>query len=178
MIREAADDEVDKVCGLFAGMSPWTVLGIRAEELAHGFRLDPLRKMYVWSSDIGGEIGGAVIVRERAAAEQLFFRGFGEILALRHNVVCPCRWDNLPDAGYISSLAVFHDQTGRGIGSALLNAAHEIFRAAGHPYSYLMVSAFNPRAKLFYERNNYRCIGHLDNCLRPGNREYLMEKVL
>lgn len=178
MIRPAADHEIDGICQRMAEIDPWKILGLRGEELAHGLRLDPLKQMILWEPAPGGVPAGAAILRIRSAAELLFFRGFGELLARHHDQPWPCPWTAMPDAGYVASLAVFDGQTGRGIGQQLLEAAHRAFMAEGHRWAFLTVSGFNARARQFYKRNGYQCIGYLDNCLRPGNREYLMEKPL
>ena len=178
MIRPVAESEIDFVCEQICSISPFTVLGILGNELAHGIRVDPLRRLFVWLPEEGAKIGGAIVIREKAAAELLFFRGFGPALAQRHHVNYPCEWTDIPSGGYVGSLAVFDGQTGRGIGQQLIDAAHEKFRAAGHRHSYLMVSDFNRNARRFYERNGYQAIAHMDDCIRPGNREHLMEMLL
>ena len=43
---------------------------------------------------------------------------------------------------------------------------------------YLFVSDFNTGAQRFYERNGYAQIGFVPNCLRPGNTENLMMKIV
>lgn len=178
MIRPVREDEIADVCTRLCEIDPWKRLRIQADELVHGLQMDPLRRMLVWQVDENASVGGVVILRLRSAAEMLFFRGFGQIMAARYHVGWPCEWSMVPDGGYIGSLAVLDGHTGRGIGQALIDAAHAQFMAAGHRYSFLLVSSFNHSAQRFYERNGYEFIGHVDNCLLPGNREHLMEKVL
>lgn len=182
MIRPAREEELDLVCDEIAKISPWTVLGILGAELRQGLRVDPLKSVLVYEDDSPGNhadgtaLRGAVIYRVCHAAELLFFRGFGEALALRHGVDFPCEWSDIPDAGYVGSLAVFGNQTGRGIGPQLLSAVHGAVAENGSVLTYLTVSDFNRRARQFYEREGFEWIGSLDNCLRAGNREHLLEK--
>lgn len=157
-------------------MDPWLHLGILADELCKGLELDELRHMLVAEASDG--LQGAVIYRSRHAAELLFFRGFGPHLADHYGIPYPCEWTDIPDAGYIGSLAVFHGKTNQGLGLKLITAAHEKIRSAGMPRAYLMVSDFNRRARNFYERIGYQHIGTVADCLRPGNRENLMEITL
>lgn len=178
MIRPAADHEIDALCARMAEIDPWKILGLRGDELAHSLRTDPLKIMIVYDGDPGQPPAGVAILRTKSAAELLFFRGFGEILARHHGQPWPCPWTAIPDGGYVASLAALGGHTGRGIGQHLLDAAHRHFASAGHRFAYLTVSGFNARARQFYERNGYQCLGYLDNCLRPGNREYLMKKSL
>jgi ribosomal protein S18 acetylase RimI-like enzyme len=178
MIEPAREDEMEDVCNQIASISPWTDLAVSGGQLLHGPKLDPLREMLVLRESADQPPAGAIVVRHRSAAELLFFRGFAPALAERHGVAYPCEWTDVPDAGYIGSLAVFPGYTGRGLGQQLIDAAHELFRASGHTLCYLMVSGFNADARRFYERNGYRAVTHLDDCIRPGNREYLMEKTV
>lgn len=177
MIRAARPDEIAPVCAEIAKLLPWTLLGINGDELVQGLKVDSLRELFVHENDDGGsEISGAIIMRRRAAAELLFHRGFGEAMARQAGLDFPCEWRAVPDAGYIGSLAAFNRR--RGIGQRLIDAAHERFAANRHKRVLLMVSHFNHDAKRFYERNGYREIACLDDCLKAGNREHLMERVL
>jgi ribosomal protein S18 acetylase RimI-like enzyme len=129
--------------------------------------------MLVYDDGVG--ITGAVIYRATHGAEMLFFLGFGEILAARYDVVWPCEPADIPDCGYIGSLAVFDGATGQGIGLTLIQAAQEKIREADNPIAYLCVSDFNTRAQRFYVRHGYKLIG-----VTQGKRsiEHLMEKAL
>lgn len=159
-----------------ATIDPWLHLGILAEELCHALAVDKLRKMLVYEQ--GSKVYGAVILRPIHAAELLFFRGFGENLARRFDLDFPCDWQAIPDAGYIGSLAVFRNETGHGIGVQLLEAAYKEIRESGNSRAYLMVSDFNRRARNFYEREGFEHIAQIQDCIRPGNVENLMEKTL
>lgn len=161
-----------------AEIDPWKRLQIPGSDLLKNIRNDPHRQMIVWQDNPTAPILGAAIIRLSASAELLFPRGFGPILASHHQLNWPCDWQTIPDFGYIGSLAVLDNQTRRGIGQALIDAAHEIFAAHGHTRSRLLVSDFNQNARRFYERNDYRWLGHVDDCLRPGNREHLYERDL
>ena len=176
MIRPARPEEIQQACKEMATIDPWLHLGILAEELCHVMAVDKLRKMLVY--DHYCTIQGAVIVRPIHAAEHLFHRGFGESLAQRYNVEYPCDWQDLPDAGYIGSLAVFGNETGHGIGVHLLDAAYKEIRNSGNSRAYLMVSDFNRRAMNFYDREGFEHIARIQDCIRPGNVENLMEKKL
>lgn len=177
MIRpiDPADATAESLCMRIAEIDPWKRLQIPGSDLLKNLRCDPRRKMIVWQEKPDAPILGAAILRLSASAEILFPPGFGPILARQHKVTWPCQWQDIPDAGYIGTLAVLDNQTGRGIGQALIDAAHQIFVNHGHTRSRLSVSDFNQNARRFYERNDYHLLGHVDNCLRPGNREHLYE---
>ncbi len=168
----------ESVCMRIAEIDPWKRLQIPGSDLLKNLRTDPHRQMIAWQENPTAPVGGAAIIRLRASAELLFSFGFGPLLARHHQLNWPCHWHAIPDFGYIGSLAVLDNQTRRGIGQALIDAAHEIFSIHGHTRSVLLVSEFNQNARRFYERNGYRLVGHVDDCLRPGNRENLYERDL
>ncbi|HEY9084640.1 MAG TPA: GNAT family N-acetyltransferase [Candidatus Tyrphobacter sp.] len=70
--------------------------------------------------------------------------------------------DALPDEvslqpqGFIAFMAVEPDSCGRGVGTALLNAAEDEARRRGLPYMSLMVTENNEAARRLYERGGYR----------------------
>lgn len=199
MIRAAQPEEIAPVCARIAAINPWKLLGINGDELVRGLQVDPLRRMLVYDNSSDGDhtdhadyaddvddsnemnrptlISGAIILRERSAAELLCHRGFGPALAAQAGIDYPCEWTAIPDAGYIGSLAAFGGP-GQGIGQRLIDAAHAHFARAGHRRVLLMVSHFNSGARRFYERNGYREIAFLDDCLMAGNREHLMQREL
>lgn len=176
MIRPLLPEELDTLCDRITAIDPWKRLGIVGEVMAANLRKDPDRQMLVWAQD--GVIHGTVMFRTDSFARLVFNHGFGEALAARHHIAWPCPWQAIPDGGYISSLAVFPEAQGRGLGSALLAAAEEAVRVAGQTRNYLMVSDFNTGARRLYERCGYIPIACQDDCLEPGNREHLMLKQL
>lgn len=173
MIRPARDEEMQDVLDRMTAMEPWTRLGILSDELRRGLVSDSLRRLAVYEAD--DQICGAVIYRVKHAAEMLFFRGFGSQMASRFGIDYPCAWGDVPDGGYIGSLAVFDGMQGRGIGQKIVDAVNREFKEEGCRWSYLMVSGFNAPARKFYEKLGYREIGKVENCLKAGNVEHLME---
>ncbi len=59
-------------------------------------------------------------------------------------------------AGELFLLFVHPDHAGRGVGRALLRAAHDALRAAGHSRAYLHTEERNVRARRVYEAAGYR----------------------
>jgi ribosomal protein S18 acetylase RimI-like enzyme len=77
--------------------------------------------------------------------------------------------------GYLRSIAVREDCRSRGLGEALMAFAEShVFRRT--PNVFLCVSAFNERARAFYERLGYRLVGPLPDYVAPGYTEWLMRK--
>lgn len=173
MIRSVLPAEVETICHRITSMNPWLRLKISADELITGLSMDTMRRVLVYEGAEG--IAGAVIYRPKHASELLFFHNFGPVLAERHSIKWPCEWQDIPDTGYIGSLAVFDGATGRGIGRELIRAAEEKICEAGNQTVYLSVSDFNDGAQRFYLRHGYERIG-----IVQGRRsiEHLMEKVL
>ena len=175
MIRALKPEELDLVCQKVTAIDPWKRLNILPETMARNFRNDPLRQAMVYEVD--GNVAGVVIYRARSFAPLVIHHGFGSALAVHHNLPSPVNEELIPDGGYVISLAVLPGFQGKGIGAALLDAAEEETLSAGLNRHYLMVSDFNSRAREFYGCRGYTCIGTVDDCLQPGNREHLMEKV-
>ena len=174
MIRPALPEELDSICSHVTTLEPWTRLGIEAEAMARKVREDALRRILILQEH--GVTLGAIMFRSTHGAELLFGHGFGPALAALFNHPWPCDWADLPDGGYISCLAVFPLGRGRGLGSALLAAAEDHIDCAGTSIAWLMVSDWNARARSLYERQGYNQITHMDNVVRPGNREHLLVK--
>jgi len=78
---------------------------------------------------------------------------------------------------YIKSIAVYPEFRGKGIGSALLAYAEELFRGKSK-YIFLCVSSFNKRAQKFYDRNGFKVVGELKDYIIEGASEILIHKKL
>ena len=78
---------------------------------------------------------------------------------------------------YIELFAVLPSAQGRGIGSTLMR--HVEAHYGGHAANlWLLVSAFNHRARQFYARQGFCPIGILDDLVIRGQDEILMRKRL
>jgi GNAT superfamily N-acetyltransferase len=176
MIRPALVEEIDLLCDRLGEMDPWKRLDIAGEALAKGIKDDPKRDIIVW--DEAGRVLGVIVFRTYGFAEVAFDRGFGMPLASHHNVPWPCEWTAIPDGGYVHALAVFDEGHGKGVGSQLLRAAENHTLRGGIHKMYLMVSDFNKAAHGFYAMQRYRRIASLEDCLKAGNTEHLMQKRL
>ena len=77
---------------------------------------------------------------------------------------------------YIAALVVAPEWRSQKVGAALLNHAEEI--SQGARFVFLCVSEFNTRARAFYERHGYRCVGELPDYVIDGASELLMQKRL
>jgi len=77
---------------------------------------------------------------------------------------------------YVASVAVVESERGRGVGTALLDAAEARYPRAR--FVFLCVSDFNTRARALYERHGYRLVGTLPDYVVDGHAELLMAKRL
>jgi [ribosomal protein S18]-alanine N-acetyltransferase len=82
----------------------------------------------------------------------------------------------LAGSPYIASIATTAAVRGKGVGSALLDAAERCFPEAGHMF--LCVSSFNTGARQFYERRGYTQVGEFPDYVIDGASEILMHKRL
>lgn len=78
-------------------------------------------------------------------------------------------------APYLRLIAVEESLRGSGVGSALLNEFEARTASVGRDWC-LLVSDFNERAQVFYERHGYRKAGALPDFARAGITEILMVK--
>ena len=60
------------------------------------------------------------------------------------------------EAGEMFLLFVHPEHAGRGVGRSLLNAAHDVLRAAGHDEAFLFTEERNSRARAVYAAAGYR----------------------
>ena len=80
-------------------------------------------------------------------------------------------------APYLVSLAVDAAHRDKGVGFELLAFVERLFRNR-YRHLFLCVSAFNHRARVFYERHGYRAVGVLTDFIVDGLDEVLMVKRL
>lgn len=79
--------------------------------------------------------------------------------------------------GYVRSVAVRDDWRSRGLGAELMAFAEtRIFRES--PNVFICVSAFNHRARAFYERLGYEAVGELRDYILAGHSEWLLRKTM
>lgn len=161
-------------------MDPWVTLGIQADTLAAAAQSDSLRR--TWTIDCPGPDGkpapgGVIGFRIAAANAHLFRLGAGPLLAAHYGMPTDSPAGQVPDAGYVHCIAIFPGFQGRGIGPLLLDEAERQTRESCDRIT-LFVSAFNTRARAFYETRGYCFVGAVDNVLREGNTEHLMLKML
>jgi ribosomal protein S18 acetylase RimI-like enzyme len=185
-IRAAASEEIPAIASAMAQIDPWLTLGISAAEQEAAIRRDPLRR--ILAAVRGGALAGACTFRTSLAAEPLLRLKAAPLLRAHYGAPAARPADALPSgapypeahppAGYIHTLAVFAGFQGGGAGSLLLAAAEAQAAADSAREMFLFVSDFNPRARAFYERNGYRFIGAVPDCIRPGMGEHLMVKNL
>lgn len=85
-----------------------------------------------------------------------------------------------PKEGEMYLLFVHPEHAGRGVGRALLAAAHEALRAAGCREAFLYTHEENSRALAIYEAAGYRCDGTVRESDFRGHhiREPRMMKIL
>ena len=76
---------------------------------------------------------------------------------------------------YLELLAVLPESQGRGLGRQVLDWLQR--EAAGEGNLWVMVSAFNQHARLFYQRHGFAEIGSVPDLVRPGHDEVLMRWV-
>lgn len=81
----------------------------------------------------------------------------------------PYRWDELPGAGEVYAIYVDPAAWGSGAGRALLTAAEERLRAAGHAEAALWVLEGNQRGRGFYEAVGWHTDGAVDQRCEAGD---------
>ena len=83
---------------------------------------------------------------------------------------------NGPFPGYVKSIVIDSDFSGKGLGRMLLEFAEKrIFEE--YQNVFLCVSSFNTEAKKFYEKLGYIKVGELNDYLIRGESEILMRKT-
>ena len=78
---------------------------------------------------------------------------------------------------YLHIIAIKEEFRDPGVGKALLGFSKRIASEMADK-RFLVVADYNPDAKRFYERNDYRQVGEIPGLYRPGITEYLMAKNL
>ncbi len=78
---------------------------------------------------------------------------------------------------YLELLGLFPDYQGVGLGSELLRWFEQQARLA-NPNAWVLVSAFNHKARAFYERRGFVAIGAIEALVKPGYDEILLRKVV
>ena len=80
-------------------------------------------------------------------------------------------------APYVQSIGVVPEARGRGVGSALLAFAEDLYRGQAR-WLFICVSSFNPRARTLYERHGYTVVAELPGHLVDAASETLMRKPI
>ena len=147
--RLATDDEAWACAELMASSDPWRQLG-RTLEQSYQIVQDPAREVYVALDPSPGAdlpVAGFIVISMRGAF-----------------------------VGYIQSVAVREEWRGRGLGTALIEAAERrILRAT--PNVFICVSSFNAGARRLYERLGYAVVGELPDYIVRGHSEILLRKT-
>ena len=78
---------------------------------------------------------------------------------------------------YLHIITIKEEYRSKGVGKALLGFSERIASDMADKL-FLVVADYNPDAKRFYERNDYRQVGEIPGLYRPGITEYLMAKNL
>jgi [ribosomal protein S18]-alanine N-acetyltransferase len=147
--RLETDDEAWACAELMASSDPWRQLG-RTLEQSHRIVQDPAREVYV--------------ALEPSLGADLLVVGF-IVITMRGAFI-----------GYIQSVAVRPEWRGRGLGTALIEAAERrILREA--PNVFICVSSFNASARRLYERLGYTVVGELADYIVRGHSEILLRKT-
>jgi [ribosomal protein S18]-alanine N-acetyltransferase len=150
VIRALSTDAEAWACAeLMASSDPWRRLG-RTLEQSYRIVRDPAREVYVAlepSASGDPRVAGFIVVIMQGAF-----------------------------VGYIQSVAVRPEWRGRGLGTALIEAAERrILREA--PNVFICVSSFNAAARRLYERLGYTVVGELADYIVRGHAEILMRKT-
>lgn len=169
--RPIRTEEFGTICKKTTELTPWRNLGIESDVMQLRIMSDQLRE--VWVADWGGESVGCIVFRRNTGAEILFKIGFGSSLAERQNLTHYAHWSEVADCSYISHVAVFNGNQGRGIGKKMLDFVKQ--EIDENIPILLCVSDTNPEARRFYEREGFVNIATRNNIIREGNIEHLME---
>lgn len=81
-------------------------------------------------------------------------------------------------SAYLKLIGVHPDQTGSGIGAALLTETERMAFAHGSSEMFLLTSDFNSAAQRFYRRQGYEQIGRIPAYILPGVAELIFWKRL
>jgi len=80
---------------------------------------------------------------------------------------------------YIELVAIFPQQQGLGIGHTLIQwLANQLISEAKNANLWALVSAINPQARQFYQREGFIEIGELQDLVAKGYNEILLRKPL
>lgn len=175
MIRNMLAAEVAPICRRITNLPTWVRLNIDPDELARAVQSDPDRVSLV--AEANGDVVGCIMFRPVAGIEFLCQRVFRSGIVFSEEQPNGFSPAQLAPGGYVNLLAVFAEHQGRGIGAALLERAEQ---ACQHDSDriYLCVSEENARARGFYERHGYTFVAEARDCIRTGNTEHLMVKIL
>jgi GNAT superfamily N-acetyltransferase len=80
----------------------------------------------------------------------------------RRALVSPGRW------AYVNCLSVLPPARGRGVGGAVIEAAHRDFAARSAGASYLYYNPLNPRSSVFWPRHGYRPLWTIWEATQPS----------
>ena len=147
-LRLLQEEESDLIAHQLAAMDPWKALNYPADDLARYLRAVDPALRRYGVHKLEGSLAGAICVRYP--------------------------WLRGP---YLEFLGLTADQQGFGLGGELLEWFTRQARL-GACNAWVVVSAFNRRARTFYQRHGFTEVGVLDGLVRPGYEEILLRKVV
>jgi ribosomal protein S18 acetylase RimI-like enzyme len=147
-LEPLAPDDAVRLAQVFAGIDPWARYPYETAALA-AYLQDVEPGAPRFALTRGGEAIGAVGVR--------------------------LNWLRGP---YLQFLGIVPEAQGHGLGAACLEWLESEARAAAERHLWVLVSAFNARARAFYERHGFALAATLDDLVRDGSCELLLRKRL
>lgn len=84
-------------------------------------------------------------------------------------------WGTFYHSGYIRWIAVHPDFQGKGLGKILMQFAEDKIFQKG-PNVFLLVSDFNTKAQVFYQKIGYKKVGELKDYYKKGITELIYRK--
>lgn len=153
-----------------AGIDPWKSLEISADKLLEGWsRADRPLQFFSAADPRSAKLPG--FEHEHGLIVFTADGGRGIVEDMLRGSLAP----ELAEGGYIQAIStkVRH----KGIGKYLVAAAERVI-SEKHPRVFLFVSETNHAAQRFYKSLGYEEVGRARDCIRQGNTEILMTKVL
>lgn len=125
------------------------------------FVLDPRQSRYSLEQNLVAEIDGrpaGSVMSFPADRQHELDEVVIEALNKRGIGLRRLSFEGIPGTYYLSTMGVNPDFRGKGVGTALMEAAEERARKLGFSRASLLVSPDKPRAKNLYERRGYRVV--------------------